>query len=479
MRDGSIIKRRYIPVAVFLLLAAASGIAWMLLIRPSDADRPARNAGNGLDAYTYDMVFLPENCSLAVTITLEYTNRTGIPLDHLLLRTWAGAYETEETSPAASDELYDLCYPAGFSPGGIRIEGVWWQESLTEAVFTDTARTALRVSVPVLAPEESGLLRLRCLLTVPQCAHRFGYSEGIWQFGNVLPILSVWRDGAWLEQPYTPVGDPFISICANYSISLTVPAGYLCAASSLPEKQVLPDNRVRYTAHLSAARDFAFALSDIWKTANSNTGGIRLQAYAADEDDAKRMLKTMSRSLGIYERLYGEYPYESYTACAVDFPFGGMEYPGLTFIALDCTDDRLSDTLELVLAHETAHQWFYALTGSDQYSEPWQDEALCEYAMLRYVKETYGLNAWENLIITRVRAPMQEKITERVTPASPLDYFSRADTYSTVVYGRGAACLLALEEMTGRMDDFLLPAVLFQTRNPVRFYRLAGRSDRH
>ena len=39
-----------------------------------------------------------------------------------------------------------------------------------------------------------GRLLLRCELTVPRCAHRFGTDGAVWQFGNALPILSVWEN---------------------------------------------------------------------------------------------------------------------------------------------------------------------------------------------------------------------------------------------------------------------------------------------
>lgn len=71
-------------------------------------------------------------------------------------------------------------------------------------------------------------------------------------------------------------------------------------------------------------------------------------------------------------------PYDQLTVCEVDFPLGGMEYPGLIFIGRDWMAESQADSLELMLAHETAHQWFYALVGSDQVTDAWQDEALCE-----------------------------------------------------------------------------------------------------
>ena len=453
MHVRCIIGKRWQKIAgIACLLLLALGV--YLLARPGKAaGERARAASEGLDHYDYQLIFRPAESTLAVSLTLDYVNRTGDTLSILVLRTWANAYGTEDTSPAAIDALFDACYPEGFSPGFLTLEGVWWQDQVVSAVYLDNAKTALAVSVPPLDPGQSGQLRLRCQLTVPVCSHRLGYSQGIWQFGNALPILSVYENGGWRTDAYSPIGDPFVSRCANYTVALIVPAGYQCASTGKCALDRQEKDSWRYTMEALAARDFAFALSQDWQKAEAEQEGVQITAYAPQ--NANAAAKFAAKALTVYEKLYGEYPYETLTVCAIDFPFGGMEYPGLAFVGLPYFAAEQKDTLELVIAHEIAHQWFYALVGSDQANEPWQDEALSEYAMLCYVRQVYGQSAYENLVITRVRAPMQERIPQPVTPAAPITDFSSLDVYSSVVYGRGAAFLLAVEEMTGKLDMFL------------------------
>ena len=455
MSKRSIIRKRTVCFACAALLIAAGLLVWVLWPRAAAQTR-AQTHRDGLDTYRYDLVFRPEQSTLAVTLTLDYTNRTGDTLQELVLRTWAGAYADEETSPAAIEEVYDACYPNGFSPGGIRLEGVWWNDQIVQAEFADAAQTVLRVPVGSLAPEAGGQLLLRCRLIIPDCAHRFGTDGTVWQFGNALPVLSVWENGAWRMDEYYAVGDPFVSDCANYEVILAAPAGYACAASARPVMETMADGSVRYTMQGDAMRDFAFALSADWQTAQKSVNGVTVTAYADDQKAASRMTGYAAEALKIYARLYGAYAYDQLTVCEADFPLGGMEYPGLIFIGRDWMAESQADSLELMLAHETAHQWFYALVGSDQVTDAWQDEALCEYAMLRYVREKYGANAYENLRILRVDAPMREKINQTVTPGSPISYFGSLQTYAMVVYGRGAALPLALDEMTGGQMDKLL-----------------------
>ena len=474
MRLRSIIgKRRHAAAAALcvLVVLAVAVIDLFHLRSAAAAGQRAREAAKGLNSYAYDLIFRPGESSLAVTLRLDYTNRTGDTLHDLTLRTWAGAYESEETSPAAIDALYDACYPNGFDPGGITIEGVWWQEITAEASFADDAHTVLTVPIPPLEDGQSGQMLLRCRVKVPECAHRFGHSQGVWQFGNALPVLAVYENGSWRTDAYAPIGDPFYSECANYTVTLTAPQGYVCAFTGRQTAAKNADGTQRFTIRADAARDFGFALSDSWQRARKTVNGIQVNALAPTADAAKRAAGHAANALKIFSRLYGDYPWDTFTVCAVDFPFGGMEYPGLVFVSQSRFTEDQNDALELVIAHETAHQWFYALVGSDQVSQPWQDEALCEFSLLRYALARYGRNAYDNLCITRAEAPMRERIPQPVTPATPITDFGSLDTYSAVVYGRGCAFMLAVEQMTGKADAFL------RAYCDQYAFRLASRQD--
>ena len=449
MQKRSIIKGRCILTAVVVLAVVLLSV--LLLQTQGSAGARALGAAQALNDYQFDLKFLPDDSLLNVTMTLDYRNDTGDTLSSLVLRTWANAYQAEEYSPAAIDELYDACYPDGFSAGSLTLEGVWWNDRIvTDHAYLDPAQTVLQIPIDPLAPGSAGTLLLRCRIRVPQCAHRFGKSGGVWQFGNALPILSVYENGSWQQDAYCPIGDPFVSECANYTVSLILPDGWQCAAGA---KAVKDGSLLRMYA--PAARDFAFALSQDWHVAEEKVGGVTVTAFSADKEGARRAARYAAKAIKTYSSLYGEYPYAHLTICEADFPLGGMEYPGFILIDDGYFYKDWVDTLELLIAHETAHQWFYALVGSDQYNAAWQDEALSEWAMLRYVKARYGQSAYENLLWSRIHAPMQENILSPVTPGSPIDYFGSYSDYSAVVYGRGAALLLAIEEMTGKADDFL------------------------
>ncbi len=444
-------KKIVLAFAIALILLVV-----VLLLTNDRADTAARDqalaaAGEGLDHYAVDIIFRPEEHTLAITETITLTNRSGVNLNDVVLRTYAGAFATEDTSPAAMSELYDLCYPDGFSAGGVAVQGLWWNGQVVQASYDDEAQTVLRVAVPAWQDDEQATLKIRCVVTVPVCAYRFGYSSGIWMLGNALPILSVYQGGAWRTDSYEVIGDPFVSECANYDIALTVPDGYVPACSvPLAKKDGV------YRGSMQAVREVALAISDAYVTAEGKVDGITVRAYAKSKDAARQLVSDAQKALSTLGALYGAYPYPVYTLCEVDFPFGGMEYPGLAMVGGGYLTTSMRDSLELIIAHETAHQWFYGVVGSDQVNDPWLDEGLSEYALLKYVQKRHGMDSMERLKVFRVDAPMQENIVTGITPGSPLSYFSNYDEYDSVVYGRGAALFLALDTLTeGKLDAFL------------------------
>ena len=433
-----------LAVLLFVLLSGRAAL--------KETDTRLAKAGEGLTDYTVTLRLDDREDTLAISETVLYRNDTGAPLSTLVVRTWLNAFQRSESSPAALEELYDACYPEGFSPGSLTIYDVLWNGERAAYAYVNEDQTALEIQIPVLESGGQGELALRCVAQIPVCCYRTGKAGRDYQLGNVLPLLSLYQDGAWRTDAYSAVGDPFLSACANFHVTLYAPDGYVPACSAPLTK----GEGGAWRGDMTAARDFCLCLSPDYVTASARAGETAVYSYAKTAQGAKRALDYAKKALETYAGLYGAYPYPAFTVCEASFPFSGMEYPGLCMIGTDNYREDKADTLELVAAHETAHQWFYALVGSDQVLQPWQDEALCEYAVLRYVRMRYGQGSYETLKYYRVDAPMREKLPGGLTPGSPIDYFGALSDYRTVAYGRGAALLLALDELLpGGTDGFL------------------------
>ena len=456
--------------AIWLGAAAAAAllvlVLWIAGAFAPEVELPSPSqslieAWDGLDAVYVEASLDSEAAVLTVSQTLTLSNRTGEAQDAAVLRTWPNAFQTPDTSPAAAeDKIYESCYLDGFSIGALVMSRARvardGQEAQTVAYrYTDEAKTVL--SVPVPGGWQAGewiTVSLAYTVQIPHMAYRFGVWDGIWALGNAFAIPAVWEEGTWRTDEYYPVGDPFLSDCMNWTVKLSVPEGFLCAATGYARART-EEGRALYEFSAPAVRDFALVVSDRFCIAQEVRDNVLVSAFATSQARARELLEDGRQALACFSARYGTYPYQSYTLCEINFPMGGMEYPGLAMIAADRLDAG-GETLETVVAHETAHQWWYAVVGSDPVNQAWQDEALCEFSVLEYGEERYGA-AWRQEWEQReIESALRVTVPHGVTPGAPLERFSTMSEYSLVVYDRGAAMLCALDRMLGgELDAFL------------------------
>lgn len=435
-------------LAAAILLAGA--VVWLAAVKKADIPEPSARllqAAEGLDEIAIEAELNVERRVLNVHQTMTLTNRTGQTLSQLVLRTWPNAFQSVDTSPCAADEeLYGAFYPDGFSAGALIMAQASAAGQHVVYRYTDDAKTVLEL--PVSNGWNAGetlAVELHYAVQIPRMAYRFGFWDGIYALGNAFAIPAVWEDGQWRTDAYAPVGDPFVSDCANYAVAVTVPQGYTCAGSGWPEVEEAGEKCI-FRFDSPAVRDFALVISDSFRMVQSMENGVLITAYAADAKQAREMVRSAEQAVQCYANLYGAYPYQSYTLAQIHFPMGGMEYPALSMIAADKLNAGGRE-LEYLVAHETAHQWWYAAVGSDGWYQSWQDEALASFSVLEYAKTVHGAGERAELERSGPQSAMRVTVPQGVTPGAPLDVFTDFDEYEQVVYDRGTAWLCALDEM--------------------------------
>ena len=444
----------------FLIVLASLALCAVLMFWPDRELPPASDtlmaASERMDEITISAELNPDERTLSVIQTMKLTNRTGETLDSLVLRTWPNAFQSMDHSPCAADEaLYDLHYPDGFSSGSLVMARATVNAEEVIHRYEDEAKTVMRLPVSIgWEPGETIGVHLVYTVQIPRAAYRFGVQEDVWMLGNAFALPAAWEDGAFRTDAYAPVGDPFVSDCANYEVWVTVPSGYVCAGSGYPQQENDGD-RVHYAFWSRAIRDFALVISPKYETAQAMEKGVLVTAYADSASKANELLKYARKAIACYTQRFGAYPYPSYTVAQAEFPHDGMEYPALSMIGSDVIR-RGGRELEYAVAHETAHQWWYAAVGSDSWNQPWQDEALAAFSVLEYAQTVYGMGERQELERTGPMSAMQVTVSQGVTPGAPLDRFASMSEYKLVVYDRGAACLCALDEtVSGGLDAFL------------------------
>ncbi len=453
--------RLWMLIGIGGLAVIVALIMFIELAQPLEPEAPSQAllaAAEGLDDIVISAVFDPDNYRMEVRQQLTLENRGSEERSTLVLRAYANAFQSEDVSPVATEELYDRCYPAGFSSGSLSVTECQLDgKALAPAArrYTDTQKTVMEITLDSpWQPGETRQIDIRYTLNIPRSAGRFGVNGEIWALGNAFLQPAVFEEGAYRTEPYYAIGDPFLSDCANFAVTVDVPDAYMCAGSAWPSVAQAGDRRLyQFTAY--AVRDFALCLSKSYRMAQAMEGDVLLTVYAENQRRAKETLGYASKAVRCYEARYGKYPYPAMTFAEVDSPFAGMEYPSLLMLASSGLAAG-GETLEMMVAHEAAHQWWYGVVGNDPINQAWQDEALCEYSYLDYVETYYGLGRRADTQFRRIETAMRITVPKGVTPGSPITYFGDLPEYTLVVYQRGAALLCTLNDaMEGRLDDFL------------------------
>ena len=143
-----------------------------------------------------------------------------------------------------------------------------------------------------------------------------------------------------------------------------------------------------------------------------------------------------------------------------------MEYPGLITVASSVIHPRAAGpmaalmagwldstaTLEFVLAHELAHQWFHVLVGSDSGRHPFLDEALANYAATLYFGKRHGARAaaaqrkWQMVLPYQLLRMLGQPDGAVLRPAKA---FENQLAYAALVYGKGALFFQAAGKLLG------------------------------
>ncbi|MBQ8291124.1 MAG: M1 family metallopeptidase [Clostridia bacterium] len=362
---------------------------------------------------TYEITakYEPENATLAGAVKVSYENTTENELTELKFQLHPNAYRKDALYRPVSSAFEKAAYYKGESYGEIVVSSVNGAKNW-EVTGEDDNILSVYLEKS-LFPEDKVVLDIAFTLKLAKVNHRTGVTEHTANFGNFFPILCGVKDGGFYESVYYSDGDPFLSECANYSLTLTAPKDYKLAVGGEITGERTLESKKEYTVSATNVRDLAFVLSDEYKTESIQCGDTTITYYYYDDTAAGETLTLAKEAFSYFEKTFGEYPYPCYTLAQTGFCYGGMEYPALAF---------LSDTLDAenktrAVVHETAHQWWYAVVGSDQLCEAWQDEGLAEYSALMFFESNgkYG--------ITR-----EDAVTEALK-----EYRSYYDVYGSVL----------------------------------------------
>ncbi len=437
---------------------------------PTPAASPVADAkpGKPLNApntrYELAAELHPSYDRLYAKLRVLYQNTTPDTLYELVFHLYPNAYASTD-APGAQE----AGGKRNFDAGKVIVSAVSLNGEIAYFNISDDGMLLYVPFVKELLPGESAEVFIEFAVDVPERDARLGKTELGYQLGNFLPILAVYQDGDWVADPYASRGDPYYSEAADYAVALTYPSEYALACTGSIVKQESGGGLTTSYAAASKVRDFACMLSTGMQKAEETYEGVRILSYALSQGSADRGAALAKKALATMAPLIGSYPYETLTVSQVDMYYGGMEYPNLLMVQRELYLPGRETELELTIAHELIHQWFYGVVGNDEINAPWLDEAVTSYLSLVYFEQAGNETAYDTLLSRYIgeRAPLGTRVDGKLS-----DYASE-DAYINSVYWRGAAMYHALREEIG--DDAFFSALRAYVQDNA--YRVGTKAD--
>lgn len=423
---------------------------------------------NQLNNYNIDVVLDIKNNVLNVKQEVRYYNSENIDLSEIYFHLYPNAYSKTKTAPTIFNSTLDA-YPDGFSVGKIDIKSIKIQDSEVNYKISGNDRTILKIDLKNnLKRNDYVTIKFDYQVQIPCAKGRFGHYKGIYNLGNWYPIAAVYDENGWSIDPYYKLGDPFYSDISNYNITIHSPVDMKIASSGdIVGKEIDNDETVWHIKG-DLRRDFAWIASENFVEKNEYVDGVLVKGYFLKDDNTvnSNAMKYAKNSIKVFSDTFGKYPYKTYSVVATNFP-SGMEYPALVYINKEYyRKDRLSN-LEIVIVHETGHQWWYSVIGSNQVDEAWLDESLTTYSEVIYFDELVGeLKAEEYYKQIQLQYEFAKKNIMNKKVIRPLSEFKNWTDYGGLVYNRGA---MFIHEIENRYSEKILYKILQNYYNKYKF----------
>lgn len=445
-------KKIKILSIIFSAVAVVVGIIVGIVVSANSFGKVVKKASKNLTTYTINAT-LNDNYTINANQTINYVNNTQTNLDNICLHLYARAFRETAIIRPYTNLNKASCFPNGISYGDIAISKVNVNGNSANFEFVGSDSDILKINLANPLKEKDKLnIELDYDLTLPNSTHRLGYYNNTINLGNWYPIVCAFESGQWNTTPYYSTGDPFVSDCANYNVTITYPEKYNCYATG--DKTVTDTNKSTFKA--LAVRDFAavFTADANEQSLYSGKTKVTYVGYGSDADVSENA-KLSAEATTYFSKTFGEYPYNSLTIVKSAFVHGGMEYPNLVIVS-----DNITNQQEFikVIVHEIAHQWWYGIVGNNQITSAWLDESLAEYSTCLFFEDntTYQLSYNEQikdatasyLLYVDVISSLNGKVNTSMN--LPVNCYTSEYEYTYMVYVKGVVMFDSLREVVGK-----------------------------
>lgn len=379
--------------------------------------------------YRIEVRLNDEAHSLSATEEIHYINNSPAALDVLYFHLWPNAYRDGHTALARqlinqgkTDLLYSRPDERGFIDSldfKVNGEKVAWE---LDRDNPDICK--LTLSSP-LRSLDTLVITTPFYVKIPDAKFsRLGHTGQAYFITQWYPKPAVFDNTGWHPMPYLDQGE-FYSEFGSFDVRITLPENYLLAATgdridAAAEEEFL-NRKVIETLERMDKQDYRAGDMD-FPASFSATKTIRFRQYRVhdfawfadkrfnvvhDQFDLptsgrpvdtwvfftnknfalwKDAITYVNEATMFYSYLVGDYPYNHVTAVdGTIMAGGGMEYPNITVIG----DMDRPEELDVTIAHEVGHNWFYGILGNNERDQPLMDEGINSFYELRYTRAKY------------------------------------------------------------------------------------------
>ncbi len=310
--------------------------------------------------------------------------------------------------------------------------------------------TILQVDLarPIL-PGDSTVLDLRFESQMPLLTRRGGRDsrEGVaFSMSQWYPKIAAYDERGWHADPY--VGREFYAPFGTFDVTLRLPSPYIVGATGVllngdeigygyetPGRAApvhLPTDTLFWRFHAENVHDFAWSADPEYthdRIAGPNGTTVHLVYQQADSAIWRPLREYVPRLLEAFTAVFGPYRYPQFTVAQAGD--GGMEYPMIVFIT-----GRSAGALRSITNHEAAHEWFYAMVGTNETDYAWMDEGFTSFASGAAQAYLAGKEPGSSsgTLLNIVNA-QERGIFEPLS--TPSDWFSTNAAYGTAAYSGG------------------------------------------
>lgn len=362
--------------------------------------------------------------------SMTYENQSPDTLAFLYMHLWPNAYQNRSTA-YAQQELWsgdvEFYFALDKDLGFIDSLAFASRDKPLRVEATDYGPDVIRLWLnEPLAPGQSLRISSPFRLQFPGSFSRLGHVGQSYQATQWYPKPAVYDKQGWHPMSYLDYGEYYSEIMENVEVYLRVPENYVVAATgelqTAEERLWLKEKAAVDGARLWSAADPKVYQEALFPPSSTNYKQLHYDAYwvhdfawfadkrfyvlhdtvligrKQDKVDVwsfftdqqahlwQHSIDYLKRSTRFYSDHVGPYAYPQVSAVQSALSAGGgMEYPMITVIGLEPS----ARSLDLVLAHEVGHNWFYGILASNERDHAWMDEGFNSYYEHRYEQAYY------------------------------------------------------------------------------------------